>query len=195
MQRNFDYLEARLDGQDEMTVADLAVLLEDAIDIHDRHWKIHWMLNFAQLSATLNLRAVMEKTHGKVDDALLGRLQNSANDRNWDSIRAVGDERRGQGWRRTVRRLRARVGGGSPRDAAASERGRRFIAERIEPYQKEFGWHAVWSHEFIFPTVYEKPEPVVELVRGYLQTDYDYPATMGALRDDIAAASQESSPA
>ena len=39
-----------------------ACLLEDAIDVHDRHWKIHWMLNFAQLSATLNLRAVMEKT-------------------------------------------------------------------------------------------------------------------------------------
>ena len=38
--------------------ADLAVLLEDAIDMHDRHWKIHWMLNFAQLSSTLNLRAV-----------------------------------------------------------------------------------------------------------------------------------------
>ena len=62
---------------------------EDAIDIHDRHWKIHWMLNFAQLSATLDLRAVMEKTHGKVDEALLGRLQNSANDRNWDSIEAL----------------------------------------------------------------------------------------------------------
>ena len=47
------------------------------------------MLNFAQLSATLNLRAVMEKTHGRVDDALLGRLQNSASDRNWDKIRAL----------------------------------------------------------------------------------------------------------
>ena len=67
----------------------LAVLLEDAIDIHDRHWKIHWMLNFAQLSATLNLRAVMEETHGRVDEALLGRLQNSASDRNWDKIRAL----------------------------------------------------------------------------------------------------------
>ena len=64
-------------------------LLEDAIDIHDRHWKIHWMLNFAQLSATLNLRAVMEKTRGTVDEALLGRLQNSASDRNWDSIEAL----------------------------------------------------------------------------------------------------------
>ncbi len=192
MQRNFEYLEARLDGQGEMTVEDLAVLLEDAIDIHDRHWKIHWMLNFAQLSATLNLRAVMEKTHGKVDDALLGRLQNSANDRNWDSIRALWEmkeEAKGDA------ELSAAFAHASAEEVLAtlraSERGRRFIAERVEPYQKEFGWHAVWSHEFIFPTVYEKSEPVVELVRGYLQTDYDYPATMGALRDDIAAASRE----
>ncbi len=50
------------------SLMELACLLEDAIDIHDRHWKIHWMLNFAQLSATLNLRAVMEKTHGKIDE-------------------------------------------------------------------------------------------------------------------------------
>ena len=57
--------------------------------MHDRHWKIHWMLNFAQLSATLNLRAVMEKTHGRIDEVLLGRLQNSANDRNWDKIRSL----------------------------------------------------------------------------------------------------------
>ena len=90
MQRNFDYLEAHArPRRDEISLAQLAVLLEDAIDIHDRHWKIHWMLNFAQLSATLNLRAVMEKTHGKVDQALLGRLQNSASDRNWDKIRAL----------------------------------------------------------------------------------------------------------
>jgi pyruvate,water dikinase len=34
-------------------------------------------------------------------------------------------------------------------------------------------------------------EPVIELVRGYLETDYDYPATMGALKADIEAASRE----
>ena len=67
-----------------MDLADVACLLEDAIDVHDRHWKIHWMLNFAQLRATLKLRAVMEQTHGRVDEKLLGRLQNSASDRNWD---------------------------------------------------------------------------------------------------------------
>ena len=135
MQRNFDYLEERLDAADGMSLAETATLLEDAIDIHDRHWKIHWMLNFAQLSATLDLRAVMEKLRGAVDEELLGRLQNSASDRNWDSIEAL--------WRmknevRDDPELRAAFAAdGGPRHRAATsastERGRRFIAERVEP--------------------------------------------------------------
>ena len=192
MQRNFAFLESALAAQDQMSLAELAVLLEDAIDIHDRHWKIHWMLNFAQLSATLDLRAVMERTHGRVDDGLLGRLQNSADDRNWDSIRALWEmkqEARSDAElaaafsHETVAEIIAALEGGP--------RGRGFIAERVKPYQREFGWHAVWSHEFIFPTVFEKMESVIELVRDYIDTDYDYPSTMGALRDDIAAAAAE----
>jgi pyruvate,water dikinase len=192
MERNFAFLEARLDAADEMDLADVACLLEDAIDVHDRHWKIHWMLNFAQLSATLDLRAVMEKVHGRVDEALLGRLQNSASDRNWDSIEAL--------WRmkndvRDDAELREAFGAETADDIAtalrSSDRGRLFIAERIEPYQREYGWHAVWSHEFIFPTVREQTEPVLELIRGYLTTDYDYPSAIEAMRRDIAAASEE----
>ena len=192
MERNFDFLESRLDEVEGMDLAKTACLLEDAIDIHDRHWKIHWMLNFAQLSATLNLRAVMERTRGAIDEQLLGRLQNSASDRNWDSIEAL--------WRmknevRDDAELRASF---SSEDTAeigrllrAGERGRRFIAERVEPYQREFGWHAVWSHEFIFPTVRERMEPVLELVRGYLATDYDLPSAIEDMRLDIGAASRE----
>ncbi len=192
MERNFAFLEMRLDTADSMDLADAACLLEDAIDVHDRHWKIHWMLNFAQLSATLKLRAVMEKTRGSVDEALLGRLQNSASDRNWDSIEAL--------WKmknevRDDAELRAAFASEDTREITAalerSERGRRFIAERVEPYQREFGWHAVWSHEFIFPTVREHMEPVLELVRGYLTTDYDYPSAIDAMRLDIEAASRE----
>ena len=192
MKRNFEFLEEQLDRQEQMSLPELAVLLEDAIDVHDRHWKIHWMLNFAQLSATLNLRAVMEKTHGRVDDALLGRLQNSANDRNWDSIKqlwemkeeAKADPELSQAFSHdTVAEIMAALD--------RTDRGKRFVAERVKPYQREFGWHAVWSHEFIFPTVFEKMEPVIELIRGYVETDYDYPATMGALRDDIDSAARE----
>src|SRR4029079_17093228 len=116
---------------DRLSLAETAIVLEDAIDIHDRHWKIHWMLNFAQLSATLNLRAVMERTRGSVDEELLGRLQNSASDRNWDSIEAL--------WRmknevRDDTELRAAFEPEGPHEILgrlqASERGRRYLAER-----------------------------------------------------------------
>ena len=119
MERNFVFIEGELDRQDEMSLPELAVLLEDAIDIHDRHWKIHWMLNFAQLSATLKLRAVMEKTHGKVDEALLGRLQNSANDRNWDSIKALWE------MKQEAKADRRACPGLQPRDRGRDHRGAR----------------------------------------------------------------------
>jgi len=192
MERNFAYLEERLDAADGMSLAEVACLLEDAIDIHDRHWKIHWMLNFAQFSATLNLRSVMEKTRGKVDEQLLGRLQNSASDRNWDSIEALWRMKNEVRDDQELRPAFARENGAPIAKAlGASARGRRFIAERLEPYQREFGWHAVWSHEFIYRTVREQMGPVLELVRGYLETDYDFPGAILAMRKDIESASRE----
>jgi phosphohistidine swiveling domain-containing protein len=192
MQRNFDYIEGMLEQKDELSLADVAVLLEDAIDMHDRHWKIHWMLNFAQLSATLNLRAVMEKTHGKVDDVLLGRLQNSGNDRNWDKIRSLWEmkeEIKGDSELQQI--FAAKTAAEIVPALKASERGRRFIDERVVPYQLEFGWHAVWSHEFIFPSFREDMNPVVQLVRDQYASDYDYPTKIAELRADIAAAAEE----
>jgi pyruvate,water dikinase len=192
MQRNFDYIEGMLEKKAELSLAETAVLLEDAIDMHDRHWKIHWMLNFAQLSATLNLRAVMEKTHGRIDEVLLGRLQNSASDRNWDKIRALwemkeevkGDAELGKAFDspsavEIVPRLRA------------TDRGRAFIDERVVPYQKEFGWHAVWSHEFVFPSFREDMVPVVQLVRDQYASNYDYSSAIAKLKADIDAAAVE----
>ena len=64
----------------------VAVYLEDAIDVHDRHWKIHWMLNFAQFASTQDLNAVIAEVRGEEDPGLMGRLQSSLEDRNWDSI-------------------------------------------------------------------------------------------------------------
>jgi len=191
MLRNFGYLEGELDRAGEKSRMELAVLLEDAMDVHDRHWKIHWMLNFAQLSATLKLRAVMAKVRGSVDEELLGRLQNSAEDRNWDSVEGL--------WRMKEQvkkddELRtAFVGTGAEIRAAlsATDAGRRFLAEQLALYQREFGWRAVWSHEFIFPTWREDPGPILEQIRGYLETDYDYSSALETVRADLAKASAE----
>ena len=192
MDRNFAYIEGELDKKDQLSLAELAVLFEDAIDMHDRHWKIHWMLNFAQLSATLNLRAVMQETHGKIDEVLLGRLQNSSNDRNWDKIRALWEmkeEIKGDAELRSI--FAAATAAEIVPALQAGERGRRFIDERVVPYQKEFGWHAVWSHEFIYPSFREDMNPVIQLVRDQYASDYDYPTKIAALKADIDAAAEE----
>jgi pyruvate,water dikinase len=88
---------------------------------------------------------------------------------------------------------RAFVGNGEQIRAAleASEAGRRFVAEQLTPYQREFGWRAVWSHEFVFPTWREDPGPILEQVRGYLDTDYDYPSALKAVAEDLEKASAE----
>jgi len=191
LERNF----ARLDefDTDGASMLDLAVLLEDAIDVHDRAWKIHWMLNFAQFSSTTALNATIEEVHGEADPGLMGRLQSSVEDRNWDSIEDL--------WKmkeeiKDDAELRAAFEGGeTARDVLAalegSERGRRFVEEKLRPHQQAFGYKAIWSHEFVFKTWVEDPAPILEAVRGYLATDYDYPANIKSVGDDLEAAKRE----
>src|SRR5205823_5833345 len=112
--------------------------------------------------------------------------------RNWDSIEALWqmkEEIKGDD------ELRAAFQGDTAADVIrsleGSERGRRFLDARLSPYRQEFGYKAIWSHEFSFPTWKESPAPIVEAVRGYLETDYDYPAAIKAVRDDLAAAQEE----
>ena len=190
MRRNLDYLEAKIFKADEISLTEWAVILEDAIDIHDRHWKIHWMLNFAQLSATLNLQAVMQEVHGKVDPGLLGRLQNSAADRNWDALEKLWKIKEKAKKSKTLTEAFKKTGMDIHAELMKSADGKKLLDEVTE-YQKEFGWHAVWSHEFIFPTRYEEAGPVLDVIKGYLESDYDYPTAVKALADDIAAAAAE----
>jgi phosphohistidine swiveling domain-containing protein len=188
IERNFAYL----DGFDYngSSLLELAVLLEDAIDIHDRHWKIHWMLNFAQFASTQNLNAVIEQVGG--DTALMGRLQSSVEDRNWD---AIEDLWRSKEQVKADEELKAAFEGETAAEVMraldGSERGTRFIAERIESHQRTFGYKAIWSHEFAFRTWREDPAPILEAIRGYVATDYDYEANLQAVRDDLEGAKRE----
>src|SRR5207249_6356163 len=151
-----------------------------------------WMLNFAQFSATMALNGTIQEIKGEVDPALVGRLQSSLEDRNWDSIEALwrmkeeikGDEE-----------LRGAFAGDTARDVlrvlGSSERGKVFVREHLEAYQQEFGYKSIWSHEFSFPTWRENPAPIVEAVRGYLETDYDYPSAIAAVKKDLEDAAGE----
>ncbi len=185
--RNFEYFDAY--DYSNRSLAELAIHLEDAIDMHDRNWKIHWMLNFSQFSATLGLQGAMQEIKGSVDQELFGRLQSSVEDRNWDSIEAL--------WKmknqiKTNAELKKAFDGDTASDVLnrlrGSAAGRAFIDKELATYQQDFGYKAIWSHEFVFPTWKENPAPIIEAMRGYLETDYDYQKTINAVKKDLESA-------
>jgi pyruvate,water dikinase len=187
IERNFEYLDAY--DYSNRSLAELAIHLEDAIDMHDRHWKIHWMLNFSQFSSTLGLQGAIQEIKGSVDQELFGRLQSSVEDRNWDSIEAL--------WKmknqvKASPELKKAFEGDTASDVLhrlrGSAAGRGFLDKELATYQQDFGYKAIWSHEFVFPTWKENPAPIIEAIRGYLETDYDYPKTINAVKKDLESA-------
>ncbi|MCH1867824.1 PEP-utilizing enzyme [Nocardioides sp. CFH 31398] len=185
---------ARLDTFDHEAaeLVDLAILLEDAIDVHDRHWAIHWVLNFSQFSSTMNLNAVIAETKGEGDhSALMGRLQSSTENRNWDSIEALyklKEAVKADGGPVAEAFSSARDGAGVIANLQASEEGRTFLAKEVDAYQADYGYKSMWAHEFAYTTWREDPTPVVDAIRGYLEVDYDYPAEIDAVAKDLEAA-------
>ena len=192
MERNF----VRFDEFDyeSASLVELAILLEDAIDMHDRHWSIHWVLNFAQFSSTMALNAAVQAAKGDGDhSALMGRLQSSTENRNWDSIEELWTIKE---WVKAERGAVASAFGKATaldvlRALDATDEGRAFITGQILPYQKAFGYKSMWAHEFSFQTWRENPAPIIEAIRGYLEVDYDFPAELQAVADDLERAKAE----
>lgn len=192
IERNFERFDDY--DTDSASLLELAILLEDAIDMHDRHWQIHWVLNFAQFSATMALNAAIGEAKGEGDhSALMGRLQSSTENRNWDSIEELW---RIKEWIKAeggpvAAEFRRPTAQDVLRGLQDSEAGRAFLADKILPYQKVFGYKSMWAHEFSFTTWRENPAPIIEAVRGYLEVDYDYPSELKAVADDLEAAKRE----
>ena len=162
------------------------------MDIHDRHWKIHWLLNFSQFSATMALNGAIDEFKPDADPALKGRLQSSVKDRNWDSVEGLWKMKETVKGNET---LEAAFKGATAADVMTalegSADGKALIKDQLEPYLEEFGHKALWSHETRFPLWVENPGPAIEAIRGYVVSDYDYPATIREVEKDLNAAIAE----
>ena len=190
MDRNFALLDAV--DYEHAPLLELAVVLEDAIEIHQRHWKIHWLINFAQFTATTALEATVREVTGTADPALLGRLQSSLQDRNWDAVNDLWEIKREVIGDPVLHEAFA---AGGARDViralGQSEPGRRLLNGRIKAHQKTFGYKTIWSHEVRFPLWVEDPSSIVEAIRGYVASDFEFPAALAAVTEDLESAKVE----
>jgi hypothetical protein len=87
IRRNFEFLDTY--PMDTASLPELMILLEDTLDIQERHFRIHWILNLAQFQSALDFGAAFDEVVGKRDDELIGRILVSDEDRNWDSVREL----------------------------------------------------------------------------------------------------------
>jgi len=150
------------------------------------------MLNFAQFSSTMNLTAVVNEVKGDGDhSALLGRLQSSTVNRNWDSIEElwnIKEKIKTDPDGAVANAFHKATAGDVIRELESSDAGRTFLSQDIENYSREFGFKSMFAHEFSYKTWRENPAPVIEAIRGYLEVDYDYPAEIAAVAKDLEAA-------
>jgi len=188
--RNFEYLDAF--PMDTASLPELMILLEEAIDIQERHWRLHWMLNLAQFQASITFESILIPLIGDVHKPLVGRILISDEDRNWDSVREL--------WtlKETVKKSPAlrrafdenETADGVLHALGASEEGRSLLKD-VDNYKNEYGNKSMYAHEYIYTTWRENPTPIVEALRGYLLSDYDCEKDVRQLRENRAAAIRE----
>ena len=83
--RNFEYLDTF--DMDGASLPEGMILLEDALDIQERHFRLHWILNYAQLTTSLTFQGMVKEMLGEEHAPLVDSILTSDEDRNWDSVR------------------------------------------------------------------------------------------------------------
>ena len=188
--RNFEYLDTF--PMETSSLPELMILLEEAIDIQERHWRLHWMLNLAQFQASITFESIVLPMIGSEHKPLVGRILVSDEDRNWDSVRELWALK--EKVKKTPKLARVfdehETADGVLRALEASEDGRGLLKD-IENYKNEYGNKSMYAHEYIYTTWRENPTPIVEALRGYLLSDYDYEKDVRQLRDNREAAIKE----
>lgn len=170
---NFAYIDG-FDAE-HATLPELMIYLEEAIDIQERHFRLHWILNFAQFQVSTDFGAVVKELIGDVSPELMGKVNISRADRNWDSLLEL--------WKlkekvKADKDLSAAFTKGS---AAAEIRsllektkaGADFL-KAVQVYANEFGYKSIYTHEYIFKLWVEDDTPIIEQVKNYFDSDYDY---------------------
>ncbi|WP_213951005.1 PEP-utilizing enzyme [Tepidanaerobacter syntrophicus] len=155
-------------------IPELLIHMEDCLDLQERALRIHWIINLAQFQASTEFTNMCKEIFGEVDNDLIGKINVSRQDKNWDSLKALWEikqyicsvpDLKTLFIESPVENIIAKVG---------KIQGGDKLLKMIADYQEEYGYKAVYTHEYIYKTWKEDPTPIFEALRGYIINDYDY---------------------
>lgn len=170
------------------SLPEIMIHMEDILDMKSEAFRIHWIINLAQFQASTNFTNVYEKVMGKVDPVEIGKINVSPKDRNWDSLKALWEMKEYVCSVPALKELFLSSDAAGIMAKAVDIPGGSKLLEMVNNYREEYGFKAMYTHEFIYKTWYEDPTPVYEAVRGYVANDYDFNAEYKACMDSQKAA-------
>ena len=157
------------------SLPEIMIHMEDMLDMKAEAFRIHWIINLAQFQASTDFTNAAK--NAGADDVLIGKINVSPDDRNWDSLKALWEMKEEVCKNPELKELFL-----STKDNAvimekiSSIPGSKKFLDMMEAYRVEYGFKAMYTHEFIYKTWYEDPTPAYEAVRTYVNNDYDYNA-------------------
>lgn len=170
---NFEYLD-NFDTENA-SLQELMVFLEEAIDIQERHFRLHWILNWAQFAASMGFNAAANELIPDLNPDILGKVNVSRVDRNWDSLKALWVLKEKVKKSAELKKIFDDNETATEMMAVLEKSavGKAFL-EDVYDYSKEFGYKAVYPHEYVFKTYVEDNTPIIEELKGYVTSDWDY---------------------
>mgnify|MGYP001770215766 CR=1 FL=1 len=173
IKRNLAYLDNY--PYEESSLAEMMILMEDALDIQERHFRIHWILNLAQFAAFENFSAVATAVAGEEAKNFIGKVLVSVQDKNWDSSRDLWKIKEKIKMDSELLTIFSQYDSVENIVSALEKtpKGKEILA-LIDQYKEEYGYKAIYTHEYIYELWKENPAPIFETLRNYLDSDYDY---------------------
>ena len=163
---NFDW--------ENKTIPEMLIHMEDCLDLQERAFRIHWIMNLAQVEASMEFAAIYAEVVGADDD--LNKITISSHDRNWDSLYALWNIKEAIIKSPVLKAYFTDNDIPSIMSGLTDVEGGAELLEMIDAYRIEYGFKAMYTHEYIYKTWYEDPTPIYEAVKNYVESDYDYNA-------------------
>ncbi len=139
------------------------------------NFRLHWILNWAQFTASANFVGTAKELVSDVDPDTLSKVNVSRADRNWDSLKALWqlkEKVKADPELSGVFKNTEKVADIAPK-LEASTKGKEFL-KKVVDYSKEFGYKAIYCHEYVYPLYVEDQAPILDQIKSYLTSDFDY---------------------
>jgi len=188
IKRNFEYIDNYPLG--DASLAEAMIVFEDMVDIQERHFNLHWILNMAQFQASMTFQNQVKQYLGSGNEELANRILVSDEDRNWDSIKELWKLKEIIKASPTLKAAFANPANEVLAVLAKSAEGKDLLA-KLDAYKAEYGHKSMYAHEFIHDTWIENPAPIITALKGYVETDYSYDADVTRLRQNRQKAIDE----